>query len=72
MYCILVDLQSTLKKKCGHCDSLCEDIAYNYETTFASLQDSRHGVTIWKDVHPKMFPNGPPTWYKIATHYTHT
>ncbi|CAL8109591.1 unnamed protein product [Orchesella dallaii] len=51
-----VDLQETLKQTCGHCDALCEDIAYNYETTIVALQDS---MKLWGDPDPENHPEIP-------------
>lgn len=58
MFCVVLgELQVHLKEECGHCVTLCEDIAYNYETTIADLQDFKK---LWADINPKMGP--APSW----------
>ncbi len=51
------ELQAHLKDECGDCVTLCEDIAYNYETTIADLQDNK---MLWGDPNPTLGP--APEW----------
>lgn len=57
-----VYLQDNLREYCGNCKSLCEDIAYNYETTIVELQNNS---VLW---------NAPtdakqrPHWYLTIMH----
>jgi len=57
---ISVGLLNTLKHECGHCDNLCEDIAYHYQTTTSSLQNASY---LWKDVDTKKTNMTVPKWY---------
>ncbi len=57
-------LLKTLKKHCGHCESLCEDIEYNFETTMAHLQDP---LKLWGDPDPKNLSEKPEWLINIHT-----
>lgn len=58
-------LLKTLKKQCGHCDSLCEDIEYNFETTMANLQDP---LKLWGDPDPNKKSEKPEWLFNIHTY----
>lgn len=50
-----VSLQEILREQCGDCESLCEDIVFNYETTIADIQSNS---ILWHDpTSPKKRPH---------------
>lgn len=56
-----------LKDECKDCESLCEDIAYNYVTTIADLQENKK---LWGDPNPKTTV-GIPSWTKHEMSIVH-
>jgi len=59
-FLVLVGLLNTLKHECGHCDNLCDDIAYHSQTTTSRLQNASD---LWKDVDTKKTGMNVPKWY---------
>lgn len=54
-----------MKEECSQCETLCEDIAYNYETTIADMQENS---ALWGDPNPAYHGNTKPDWkdHKMA------